>query len=142
MSQTYANHTRWVPPYHFFALPVFLVNIGWQIYHLIKGFSADTVISTLLAFALFIAALFGRLCALSVQDRLIRLEMRLRMSSVLPQDMRARIPEFTVSQLIGLRFASDQELPALARKVLDEKIASCKPIKQMVKNWQADEQRA
>ncbi|MFZ0820738.1 MAG: DUF6526 family protein [Candidatus Acidiferrales bacterium] len=142
MSQTYANHTRWVPPYHFFALPVFLVNIGWQIYHLIKGFSADTVISTLLAFALFIAALFGRLFALSVQDRLIRLEMRLRMASVLPQDMRGRIPEFTVNQLVALRFASDEELPALARKVLDEKIGARKPIKQMVKNWQPDEQRA
>jgi hypothetical protein len=129
MAQSYANHTRWVPPFHFFALPVFLLNIGWQIYHLIKGFSADTVISTLLAFALFIAVLFARLFALTVQDRLIRLEMRLRLANVLPVDMRARIPEFTVSQLISLRFASDEELPALARKVLDEKISVRKPIK-------------
>jgi hypothetical protein len=142
MSQNYSNHTRWVPPYHFFAVPILLVNIGWSVYHLIKVQSADTVITTLLALALFIVALFGRLFTLTVQDRLIRLEMRLRMASVLPQDLRTRIMEFTPGQLIALRFASDEELPALARKVLDEKIAARKPIKQMVKNWLADELRA
>jgi hypothetical protein len=142
MSQSYSNHTRWVPPYHFFALPVFLLNIGWSIYHLVKVQSADNVITLLLAFALFIVALFGRLFALAVQDRLIRLEMRMRLANVLPVDMRSRIPEFTVNQLIALRFASDEELPALSRKVLDEKKAARKPIKQLIKNWQADEQRA
>jgi hypothetical protein len=142
MSQNYSNHTRWVPPYHFFALPVLLLNIGWSIYHLIKVQSADTVITLLLALALLIVALLGRLFTLKVQDRLIRLEMRLRMMGVLPQDLRGRIPEFTPDQLIALRFASDGELPALARKVLDEKIAARKPIKQMVKNWEADEFRA
>jgi hypothetical protein len=80
--------------------------------------------------------------ALKVQDRLIRLEMRLRMAGVLPPDLRMRIPEFTVEQLIALRFASDAELPMLSKKVLDENIAKRKPIKQMVKDWQADELRA
>jgi len=142
MSQNYANHARLVPPFHFFALPVLLANFIWQGYHLIKGLSANTVISTLLALALIMVALFARMFALTVQDRVIRLEMRLRMAGVLPPDLRGRIPEFTVEQLIGLRFASDEELPALARKVLDEKIAARKPIKKMVKNWQADELRA
>jgi hypothetical protein len=142
MSQSYSNHVRWVPIYHFFAVPILLVNIGWSVYRLIKVQSTETVIMTLLALALFIVALFGRLFTLTVQDRIIRLEMRLRMASVLPQDLRTRIMEFTPGQLIALRFASDEELPALARKVLDEKIAARKPIKQMVKNWQADDLRA
>ncbi len=142
MAQNYSNHARLVPPFHFFALPVLLVNIGWKIYQAIKTPSADTVIATFVAVALIIVALCARLFALKVQDRVIRLEMRLRMAGVLPPELRARIPEFTVDQLIGLRFASDEELPALARKVLDERIAARKPIKQMVKNWQADEMRA
>jgi hypothetical protein len=142
MSQNYSNHTRWVPPFHFFAMPVFLLNVGWSVYHLVKVQSWDNVISLLLALAILTAALFGRLFALTVQDRLIRLEMRLRMTTVFPQDLRARIPEFSRDQLVALRFASDEELPALARKCLDEKITARKPIKQMIKNWQADELRA
>ena len=142
MSQNYSNHARFVPPFHFFVLPVLLLNVGWSVYHIVKSPSADTIIATAVAVALLLAALFGRLFALTVQDRLIRLEMRLRLANVLPPDLRGRIPEFTVNQLIGLRFASDEELPSLSRRVLDEKIAARKPIKQMVKNWQADELRA
>jgi hypothetical protein len=142
MSQNYSNHTRWVPPFHIFALPVLLLNVGWQIYHVAKVQSGDTIISLLLALALVVIALSGRLFALKVQDRLIRLEMRMRLMNLLGQDLRGRIPEFTVDQLVALRFASDEELPALARKCLDEKITARKPIKQMVKNWQADELRA
>jgi len=77
-----------------------------------------------------------------VQDRVIRLEERLRCERLLPADLKPRIAEFTVSQLVALRFASDAELPALARKVLDEKISERKPIKQLVKNWRADYLRA
>ncbi len=142
MSRSYSNHARFVPPFHFFVLPVLLLNVGWSIYHIVKSASADTIIATAVAVALLLAALLGRLFTLTVQDRVIRLEMRLRMANVLPQELRARIPEFTLDQLIALRFASDEELPALARKVLDEKIAARKPIKQLVKNWQADELRA
>jgi hypothetical protein len=142
MSQSYSNHARFVPPFHFVVLPVLLVNVGWSIYQIVKAPSPDTIIRTAVAVALLMAALFARLFALTVQDRVIRLEMRLRMANVLPVDMRGRIAEFTPEQLIALRFAGDEELPALARKVLDEKIAARKPIKQMVKNWQADELRA
>lgn len=142
MSQNYANHARYVPPYHFVAGPIFLINFGWQIYRVVKGPSADTVISLLLAIALVLLFLFARVFANTVQDRVIRLEMRLRMSSVLPIDLRQRIPEFTCDQLIALRFASDAELPDLARKVLTEKITTRKAIKLLVKDWQADELRA
>jgi hypothetical protein len=79
---------------------------------------------------------------LTVQDRIIRLEMQLRMQQVLPPELRARIAEFSVGQLVALRFASDQELPGLAKKVLDEKLEDRKAIKQMVKDWQPDLLRA
>jgi hypothetical protein len=141
--QSLQNHTRLVPPFHMFVLPVFLLNAGWTIYHLIKvGISFETVLLVLMAFALLLFALFSRLFALTVQDRVIRLEMRLRLAEVLPVDLRPRIPEFTVGQLVSLRFAPDAELPALARKVLDEKMSDRKAIKQLIKNWQADNLRA
>jgi hypothetical protein len=77
-----------------------------------------------------------------VQDRIIRLEMRLRLAEILPPDLRGRIPEFTVAQLVSMRFACDAELPALARKVLDDKMSDRKAIKQLVKDWQGDYVRA
>jgi hypothetical protein len=141
--QNLQNHARFVPPFHMFVLPVFLLNIGWTIYHLVKaGVSFQSVLGVLMAFALITFALFARVFALTVQDRVIRLEMRLRLAEVLPVDLRPRIPEFTVGQLVSLRFASDAELPALARKVLDEKINDRKAIKQLVKDWQGDYLRA
>jgi Family of unknown function (DUF6526) len=141
--QDLQNHTRLVPPFHMFVLPVLLVNVGWTIYHLVKaGISFGSVFGILLALALLMFALFARLFALTVQDRVIRLEMRLRLAEVLPVDMRPRIPEFTVGQLVSLRFAGDAELPALARKVLDEKMNNRKAIKQLIKDWQGDYLRA
>jgi len=96
----------------------------------------------LLAAGLALGFLTARLMALRVQDRVIRLEERLRYERVLPADLKARIGEFTVSQLVSLRFASDAELPALACKVLDDKINERKAIKQMVKTWKPDYLRA
>jgi hypothetical protein len=141
--QSFQNHTKVVPLFHMFALPVFMLNIGWTIYHLIKtGISFETVLGVLMSVAILIFATYSRLFTLTVQDRVIRLEMRLRMAEVLPVDLRPRIPEFTVGQLVSLRFAPDAELPALARKVLDEKMNDRKAIKQLIKNWQADHLRA
>ncbi len=80
--------------------------------------------------------------ALTVQDRVIRLEERLRFERLLPEDLKARIPEFTVAQLVSLRFASDAELPALARKVLSDNLTDRKTIKKLVQNWRADHLRA
>jgi hypothetical protein len=108
----------------------------------VKDQSRDNIVSLLVAIALIILWAFSRLFTLTVQDRVIRLEMRLKLAALLPAETRSRIPEFTVAQLVSLRFASDEELPALARKVLDEKINDRKTIKKMIKNWQADELRA
>jgi len=141
--QNLQNHVRLVPPFHMFVLPVFLLNAGSSIYVLVKfGITYRSVLGVLMAFALLTFALFARVFALTVQDRVIRLEMRMRLMELLPPDLRPRIPEFTVGQLVSLRFAGDSELPALARKVLDGKMNDRKAIKQMIKDWQGDYLRA
>src|SRR4029077_14574959 len=138
-TQNLQNHTRLVPPFHMFVLPVFLLNAGGSIYHIVRaGITYGSVVNVLVAFALLTFALYARLFALTVQDRVIRLEMRMRLAELLPAELRPRIPEFTVAQLVSLRFAGDAELPALARKVLDEKMNNRKAIKQLVKDWQGD----
>jgi hypothetical protein len=141
--QNIQNHVRVVPPYHMFVLGVFLINLGTSIYRLIKfGYSWESLVNFLLALALVVLFFYARVFVLTVQDRVIRLEMRLRLAELLPADLRPRIPEFSVAQLVALRFACDAELPALARKVLDEKLSDRKAIKQLVKDWQADYLRA
>lgn len=137
--QSFANHTRFVPPFHFFVIPMTVINFGWTIYRVIKaGFSADGVISILFAAAIVLLALFARLFANAVQDRVIRLEERLRYERLLPADLKSRVGDLTVNQFVSLRFASDEELPALARKVLDEKINKRKAIKRLIKKWRPD----
>jgi Family of unknown function (DUF6526) len=142
MTQNFENHAKYVPVFHFFILPFFLFNLVWSIVRAIRFFSAESVISAVMALALLLLALYARLFALAVQDRVIRLEMRLRMQQLLPQDLRPRVPDFTIDQLVALRFASDAELPGLARKVLDEKLADRKAIKKLIQNWLPDYQRA
>ncbi|HLW81984.1 MAG TPA: DUF6526 family protein [Candidatus Acidoferrales bacterium] len=141
--QDFSNHARFVPAFHFVALPILLLNFVDQIYRIVHlGFSLDTVTALLLAIALILVALYARLFALTVQDRVIRLEMRLRLEQILPAELRPRIPQFTVNQLVALRFASDAELPELTRRVLEEKMNDRKAIKQLIKTWKADYLRA
>jgi hypothetical protein len=141
--QNFANHVKMVPAFHFFAMPVFALNLGWTIYHWVtSGFSLAGTISVLMAAALLVLLFCARLFALTVQDRVIRIEERLRFERLLPTDLKPRIGEFTVAQLVSLRFASDEELPALARKVWDEKLTDRKVIKQLIKNWKPDYLRA
>jgi|ERR1700674_2712216 hypothetical protein len=142
MTQNFENHAKFVPAFHFFILPFLLFNLIWSVVRAVRAFSAESLISAVLALALLLLALYARMFALAVQDRLIRLEMRLRLQQLLPQDMRPRIPDFTIDQLVSLRFASDPELPGLSRKVLDEKLTQRKVIKKMIQNWQADYLRA
>jgi Family of unknown function (DUF6526) len=143
MAQNFENHAKFVPAFHIFILGIFAINLVWSVYRLIHVFSAESVISLLLAIAFLLLAFYSRMIfALTVQDRVIRLEMRLRMQQILPAEMRARIPEFSASQLVALRFASDAELPVLAKKVLDEKLNDRKAIKKMIRDWQPDLLRA
>jgi hypothetical protein len=140
--QNYANHTRLLPAYHVVAFPLFAVNFLWAMYQAVAHFSWANLINALLSVALVLLFFLARMMAVTVQDRVIRLEMRLRMREILPSDLRGRIQEFSPKQLVALRFAGDHELPALARKVLDEKIDDQKAIKLMVTDWQADHLRA
>jgi uncharacterized membrane protein YciS (DUF1049 family) len=142
-NQNLSNHARVFPPFHFFVMPVLLVNLGWSIYRVrTYNYTFDAFLAVVVAAALILGFLSARMFALTVQDRVIRLEERLRYQRLLPADLQPRIGEFTVAQLISLRFASDAELPALARKVLDEKMTERKAIKQLVKNWKPDYLRA
>jgi hypothetical protein len=141
--QNYSNHVRWVPTYHFFVLPVFFANFITALLHLIRaGYSWGGLIYLLTAAALVVFAFNARVFALTVQNRVVRLEERQRMARLLPQDMQAHINEFTIPQLVALRFASDEELPDLARKVFNDKVTDTKSIKKMVKHWRADYLRA
>jgi hypothetical protein len=140
--QSYKNHAKIIPIYHYFALPVAAANALWLLMRAVTGPSWDTVIAALMGVALVVIFLLGRVFALTVQDRVIRLEMRMRLRDLLPADLQQRLPEFTRNQLVALRFASDAELPTLARRVLDERLDDRKAIKLLVRDWQADHLRA
>jgi hypothetical protein len=136
-TQNYSNHVRFDPLFHGFLGPVALAATIVMIYRAVVGPSFDSIFHVVIALWAVIAAFKIRLYALKVQDRVIRLEERLRLQQVLSADMRSRIGELTEGQLIGLRFASDAELPGLAQKTLAEKLDG-KQIKQAVKDWRAD----
>lgn len=135
--QSYANHAKLEPAYHFLAFGILLVNLGWSALQLWREPSFASGLGLALALALLILFFAMRVFALAVQDRVIRLEERLRLERLLPVDLRARIPELEVAQLVALRFASDGELPALARAVLDEKLGR-EEIKRRIREWRPD----
>jgi Family of unknown function (DUF6526) len=141
-AQNFENHTKRVPAFHFVVLPVLFLNFISSIVRVFRAPTYWTVVSLLVSIALVLLALNARMFVLTVQDRVIRLEMQLRLQQILPQDLRLRIPEFTLAQLVSLRFASDAELPELARKVLDEKLNDRQAIKKLIRNWQPDFLRA
>ncbi len=145
--QSYANHRKFVPWYHFFAALVLVVNLVWALWKLGGGVLSDQdpvtfdgVLAVLMAAALIVVWLYSRLFPLAVQDRVIRSEMESRLARVLPDDLKGRIGELNRGQIIGLRFAGDGELPDLVRDALDNGTGS-EAIKKKVKDWQADDWR-
>lgn len=140
--QNFQNHTKTVPAFHIFTTLLILVNAIWAIYRVATDFSGDRVMTLAAAVALVMLFWFVRSFPLTVQDRVIRLEMRLRLAQLLPSDLKPRINELSIGQLCALRFASDAELPELTRTVLNDHIADRKAIKQMIKTWEADWLRA
>jgi len=140
--QTFENHVRIIPAYHIVLFGILIINLVWSAYKAVRDVSFDALVSFLLACGLVILFFSARIFALRVQDRVIRLEMFLRMERVLPPELRARISDFTVGQLIALRFASDEELPELARRVLADNLTERKAIKRMIKHWNPDTLRA
>ncbi|MES2305247.1 MAG: DUF6526 family protein [Gemmatimonadota bacterium] len=141
MPQTRENHARFVPAWHFVAWPILFGLFVWAVIRLVRNPSADSIGDALLQFALLIVLVFARWFALRVQDRVIRLEEQLRFQRLFPAALLVRINEFTRQQYIALRFASDTELPELARKVLDEKITDQKTIKALIRTWRPDYMR-
>jgi hypothetical protein len=140
--QNFENHAMIVPAYHYWATALLVLPTLYFLFLTIRDFySAERLATLLFAVGVIMIGLYARVFPLGVQDRVIRLEERLRMERVLPADLKGRIGEFTTAQLVGLRYASDEELPALARRVLDEGMSDKKAIKQAVKSWRADLQR-
>jgi Family of unknown function (DUF6526) len=137
MPQTYANHVRRDPLFHFFLMPVAALTICFTVYNVIRSFSWVHLWFVVLAVAFAVAILKMRMYALKAQDRVIRLEERMRLSTLCSEPLRSRIPELTESQLIALRFAADTECPALVEKALAAKMAA-REIKKDIQNWRPD----
>ena len=140
-AQNYDNHRKFVRPFHMVALPILLINLIFSAYVAVTSLSADSVIALLVAFALIIIGLYARMFALGAQDRVIRLEERLRLGELLSEDQKHTIDKLTTAQLIGLRFASDGEVAGLVAAVTAEGIEDREEIKKRVTNWRADHQR-
>ena len=137
--QTLATHRRFFPLYHFITVPILVINLIMRIVIVVRHpgvrlFWWDVVLAAGLVTFVFAA----RLMVLSVQDRLIRTEESIRLQRLLPDDLRNRIGELSTSQLIGLRFCADQELPELTRAVLTEPIYKREEIKKRIRNWRGD----
>lgn len=140
-SQSFAKHAKMVPAYHYVTFLLILVPLIWFGYVAVTGFSVGGLMMFLFAVGVMMATFYARVFPLGVQDRVIRLEERLRMQQVLPDDLKGRIMEVRTDHIIGLRFAPDEELPDLVRKVLAGELADRKSIKAAIRNWRADNQR-
>ncbi len=141
--QSFKNHTKIVPGFVFFVLPALTLNLGWSLYALWRTrFSFGSVVAVLTAGAILLGFAYARMFAVCVQDRVIRLEERLRYERILPADLLTRSGGLHLRQIIALRFASDAELPGLMRKVLDGRVTDAKAIKSQIAHWNADHLRA
>ena len=145
-SQNYSNHTRWFPLFHFVVMPLLLLNL---LSHIVRLFlaapeSGRKILAfwVLLSLVLILLALASRRMALTVQDRVIRLEERLRYREVLSADLAARAADLPIGQIIALRFASDGELGGLVERTLNGEFAKPKDIKLAIKDWRGDYLRA
>jgi hypothetical protein len=135
--QNYSNHTRLDPPFHFFLLPLAGINVLVAIWNLIRNPSLGAGWFVVLAIAGAIAVVKIRTYALKAQDRVIRLEERLRLTQLLAEPLRAHIGELTEPQLIALRFACDAEVPSLVEKALAGNMAQ-RDIKKAIVTWRPD----
>lgn len=137
-TQSYSSHRRYIPSYHFFVLPVLALNIFAALARLNKFRTPYKVWEVLVAVALAILAFEARSMAVRAQDRSIRIEERNRLAALLPEDVRGRIDELTKGQLIGIRFASDDEVPGLVQRCLDGELMTANQVKKAVTNWRPD----
>jgi hypothetical protein len=140
-AQNYDNHRKFLPGFHGVAFGILAINFFHSLYVVITAFSVASVIALVLAFGLIMVMFYARLFALGAQDRVIRLEERLRLQALVPPEQKDMINTLTTEQLIGLRFASDGEVGALVATVFAEGIDNREEIKKRVTNWRPDHQR-
>jgi hypothetical protein len=139
--QSFENHARVVPGYHYLASGLVSAALVLSVGLLVRDFSFERLTLALLSLGGATALWYARVFPLGVQDRVIRLEERLRLERILPEDLKPRIADLTTGQLIALRFASDEEVADLTRRVLDEGLTDRKAIKTLVRSWRPDDQR-
>lgn len=141
-NQNYQNHTRWNPFVHFVITPLLIGLVIWALVCVIMEFEWFRVQIFLLAIGAAMLSLAARVQALTVQNRIIRLEERLRYKELLPAEVASRAHDLPLVNIIALRFASDAELPRLVSRVLSGELKTAKEIKLAIKNWRPDHLRA
>lgn len=141
-TQNYSNHRKFFPLFHFFVVPVLLLNVINAGRHVWLSPNRSNGFALLVAIGILASVFAARVMALKVQDRVIRMEMTQRMQGCLPAELQARIGELTPGQMVALRFASDRELADLMRDVLAGKLKGQNAIKKEIKEWQGDFLRA
>jgi hypothetical protein len=142
--QTYASHRRYDPRFHFIIVPVLAINALMALYFVYRARGPMAWLSywnAVVALILVLLALTVRAYAAALQDRIIRLEERLRLERILPEDLRPRIGELTTGQLVGLRFCDDAEVAELTRDVLSGELRGREAIKKRIRLWRADHHR-
>ena len=137
-TQTFSTHRRFIPAFHFFALPILLINVFVVATQFWKDPRLPNAWAVLVAVALAIGISWSRFMPLRAQDRIIRMEERTRLERLLPADMRGRIGELTERQLIAIRFAPDNEVPDITRRALSGELKSPGEIKRAIKDWRGD----
>ena len=137
-TQNFQKHVRWYPLVHFVITPLLFINLFWQIYRLYQEPSWDRAETAMMAVVFLMMSVAARLQVLKAQDRIIRLEERLRYNAILPPDLAGEATALRTGQMLALRFASDAELPELVRRTVRGEFKDSKEIKQAVKNWRGD----
>jgi hypothetical protein len=142
-TQSYGTHRRFYPLFHFFAIPLLVINLIVRIIYAWNHREVRLVWWEIaVALALLAVAFASRIMVLTVQDRLITLEETTRLQRCLPDELRGRVGDLSKGQLIALRFCDDAELPGLTRSILDGKLKGREEIKKQIKTWRPDTQRA
>ena len=139
--QTYKNHRRWFPLFHFVVQPILVANVIFELRDWTRNQNFENAWAAILAIGLLCLGFSARIMALKAQNRSIRVEEKLRLARLMPADEQHRIDELRMSHLIGLRFASDDEVVPLARRCLDGELKGSGDVKKEVKNWRPDHHR-
>ncbi len=140
--QTYRNHRRYFPLFHYVAVPILLANVIVAVAHAIQRPTPFNGWLALLSIGLVAGVVANRASTLHVQNRLIGLEMRLRLATTLAPELRVRINELHLRHLIALRFAGDAELPSLVERCLRGELTTTDAVKREIRDWRPDFIRA